>query len=157
MKIIYAKTLKILKRANESKLVSFYKYHGKKFLVERTKRIINNSISGEYYYLTCSTTLMQSSVAEEMRTYIKHFINSEIERNKSVSFFPQFYTQIISQGKRDLSPYWFWNFRIFSMSWKLNLKKYVNVKGCVCRQNPQCRCMLRLTLCIVQLHHQGLW
>lgn len=96
MKIIYAKTLKILKRANESKPVSFDKYHGMKFLVEPTKRIINNSISGEYYYLTWSTTLMQSSVAEEMRTYIKHFINSEIERNKSVSFFPQFYTQIIS-------------------------------------------------------------
>lgn len=48
LKIIYAKTLKILKRANESKPVSFDKYHGKKFLVEPTKRIINNSILGEY-------------------------------------------------------------------------------------------------------------
>lgn len=48
MKIIYAKTLKILKKANESKPVSFDKYHGKKFLVEPTKKIINNSISGEY-------------------------------------------------------------------------------------------------------------
>lgn len=48
MKIIYAKSLKILKRANESKPVSFDKYHGKKFLVEPTKRIINNSILGEY-------------------------------------------------------------------------------------------------------------
>lgn len=46
--MIYAKTLKILKITNESKSVSFDKYHGKKFLVEPTKKIINNSISGEY-------------------------------------------------------------------------------------------------------------
>lgn len=42
------KTLTILRITNESKAVSFNKYHGKKFLVEPTKEIINNSISGKY-------------------------------------------------------------------------------------------------------------
>lgn len=42
------KTLNILRITNESKALSFDKYHGKRFLVDPTKIIISNSISGGY-------------------------------------------------------------------------------------------------------------
>lgn len=56
---------------------------------------------------------------------MKHFINSETEREETVTFSSQFHSfpQIKSQGKRDLSCKWFWHSRILSMSWKLNPKK----------------------------------